>query len=104
MAITTSKPLAILEPSRPYNRLAPSFSISTVVSPDGKGVDVNFSLSFFRYRQLTDGTIEIAPRDKGEESISIGRANEAAKTDSALLNFLNAVEDAFRALVIARGL
>lgn len=103
MPILTENPVVILEPDVQYDRLFLSLAIGGVVV-DESDVDSSVSLSLRRYRKLTDGSIEFAPRDKGEESISVSRVFEAAQTDPALAQCAGTIFAALGAFIAARGI
>lgn len=103
MPILTENPVVIQEPDVQYDRLFLSLAIGGVVV-DGSEVDSSVSLSLKRYRKLQDGTIEFAPRDKGEESINVSRAFEAAQTDADLALCAGTIFAALGAFIAAKGI
>jgi hypothetical protein len=103
MPILTENPVVILEPEVQYDRLFLSLAIGGVVV-DGSDVDSNVSLSMRRYRKLADGSIEFAPREKGDESISISRVFEEAQNDAALAQCAGTIFAALGEFIAAKGL
>lgn len=102
--ILTEKPVVIQEPDVKYDRLLiQGLAISGVIV-DGREVDSSVSMSLKRYRKLQDGSIEFAPREKGEESVSVSRVFEAAQTDPALAQCAGTIFAALGAFIATKGI
>lgn len=103
MPIMTANPLLISEPENSYDRLFLSLSIGGVVTDNGKEIDSNVSVSMRRYRKLEDGTVEFAPRDKGDQSLSISGVFEAAKEDPDLAEIVGTIFGALAKYISVKG-
>ena len=100
MPITTSTPVAIINPEIPYDRLG----IQLAIAPIFKESDVEgtMALRVIPYRVLVDGKID--KREDLAKSISVADIFTESQTDPAFASAMAQIWTAIQGYIIAKGL